>query len=392
MTSAATVSVVQSHFAASVAASNRFFEAEAPRIALCCAQLADRFAAGGTLWVIGQGAQASDAHHVSVEFVHPILVGKRALPAVSLASHPVPPAARLRALTRPHDVLLLLSDGGITAEAAACVAAARDRGLLIVAVTTSVGTPRDAADFSFVVHSGHPLIVQEVTETLYHVLWELVHVFLDAIDAERPSFLGPSPAARDDLVAHVVESTRQKGRDIAALRDDVVARCETDILQAADALAARCRRSGRLLTCGNGGSATDAQDAVIDAVVPAIDGWRHIPALALTDDVGIITAIANDVGVEHVFARQMAAFGRAEDVALMFSTSGASRNILAALRAAKARGLLTIAMTGGDGGALAQSSDVDFCFTAPSDQLPRIQEAHATIWHALLIATQERLR
>ena len=113
--------------------------------------------------------------------------------------------------------------------------------------------------------------------------------------------------------------------------------------------------------------------------------------MALTNDIGVMTAIANDVGFDHVFERQIAAFAGANDAAVAFSTSGASRNLIRAMTEARGRGLLTIAMSGGDGGALARSTDVDFCFTAPSEHLPRIQEAHATTWHALLAAAQEAL-
>ena len=105
-----------------------------------------------------------------------------------------------------------------------------------------------------------------------------------------------------------------------------------------------------------------------------------------------MTAIGNDVGFDHVFSRQVIAFGGANDVALGFSTSGASRNVVAAMIEARSRGLLTIAMSGGDGGELARSAAVDYCFTAPGDHLPRIQEAHATTWHALLSVVQEELR
>jgi D-sedoheptulose 7-phosphate isomerase len=394
MTTAATASIVQAHFAASIAASNRFFDAEAGGIARCCRRMAERFAAGGTLFVAGEGAQASDAQHVSVEFVHPILVGKRALPAVALtAADGSPPSVALPVLARGDDILLVLAAGDLSPASLEALAHARQAGLLTV-VVSGAPVPDDAADLAFAVGGGNPLIVQEVAETAYHVLWELVHVFLDRGDADLASFLAPARGREsdEDLLAAVVASTREKACDIAALRQAVCERSEAALADASVRLAAHLSRGGRLLTFGNGGSATDAVDAAIDAVDPPIAGWRAMPALALTADMGVITAIANDVGVEHVFARQIAAFGRAGDVALAFSTSGGSRNLLAAMAAARTRGLLTLAMSGGDGGALARSGDVDICITAPSEQLPRIQEAHATAWHALLTAAQERWR
>jgi D-sedoheptulose 7-phosphate isomerase len=187
-------------------------------------------------------------------------------------------------------------------------------------------------------------------------------------------------------------STVEKARDICALRATVQNQCGTHILAAGRAVADRIRSNGKLLAFGNGGSATDAQDVAADCLWPALPGWQRVPAMALTNDASVVTAIGNDVGFDHVFSRQIIAFGRPGDVAIGFSTSGASRNVMAALAEAKARGLLTIAMSGGDGGALSRSPVVDFCFTAPSEHLPRIQEAHATIWHALLSVVQEDRR
>jgi D-sedoheptulose 7-phosphate isomerase len=151
------------------------------------------------------------------------------------------------------------------------------------------------------------------------------------------------------------------------------------------------QQRGRLLAFGNGGSATDAQDAAVDCLAPPVAGWQSIPAIALINDIGVVSAVGNDVGFDHVFSRQVIALGRAADIALGFSTSGASRNVLAAMNEAKARGLLTIAMSGGDGGALARSPAVDICVVAPTEYIPRIQEAHATAWHALLTVAQEAL-
>jgi D-sedoheptulose 7-phosphate isomerase len=196
----------------------------------------------------------------------------------------------------------------------------------------------------------------------------------------------------NDLLAEVQVSTLQKARDVCALRTAMQATYGARLAEAGRAVADRVRRQGRLLAFGNGGSATDAQDAAADCLVPPNRGWQRFPALALTNDVGVVTAIGNDVGFDHVFSRQVIAFGGTNDIALGFSTSGASRNVVAAMIEAKSRGLLTIAMSGGNGGELARSVAVDYCFTAPGDHVPRIQEAHATTWHALLSVVQEELR
>ena len=209
-----------------------------------------------------------------------------------------------------------------------------------------------------------------------------------------PFLFGPdvnSTGAMADTLREVQASTRRKSQDIIDLRQRVVAASARQIAEAAAALTDRLRRGGKLLAFGNGGSATDAEDLAVDCTCPPVEQWRPLSALALTSDVGIVTAVANDVGFDHVFARQVTAFGRRDDVAVGFSTSGMSRNVIAAMAEAKSRGMLTIGFSGGGGGALARSVDVDVCFTVPADYTPRIQEAHATIWHALLTGVQGAL-
>jgi D-sedoheptulose 7-phosphate isomerase len=139
-----------------------------------------------------------------------------------------------------------------------------------------------------------------------------------------------------------------------------------------------------LLAFGNGGSATDAQDLVSELTHPPFSDCSPLPALALTNDIAVITAIGNDIGFENVFARQIIAFGRSGDIAFGISTSGNSSNMLLAFEQAKKQGLLTIALTGYDGGKTAKSPAVDVCIISPGDHIPRIQEAQATVYHALL--------
>jgi D-sedoheptulose 7-phosphate isomerase len=141
---------------------------------------------------------------------------------------------------------------------------------------------------------------------------------------------------------------------------------------------------GRVLALGNGGSATDAMDAVADLRHPPQGtGWPARRALDLTEDPAILTAIANDVGVEAVFARQVIAHGRPGDVLLAISTSGGSANVLTALAEARRRGLLTLALVGYDGGRIAAEGLADHVIVARSEHIPRIQEAQATVLHAL---------
>ena len=187
-------------------------------------------------------------------------------------------------------------------------------------------------------------------------------------------FLGAEETDLATVLADVEASTLRKGEDVIALRGridlDAVADC-------AAAVRARLERGGRLISFGNGGSSTDAQDVARDCLAL---GW---PAVALTNDVATITAVGNDVGYENVFSRQLIAVARAGDVAVAISTSGSSPNVVAALEEAHRRGLLTVAITGYDGGRLRELPWLDHLFVVPSDYVPRLQEAHATIYHLL---------
>ena len=199
-------------------------------------------------------------------------------------------------------------------------------------------------------------------------------------------------AGMDALLAEVRASTLQKCRDVVTLRRQLADEYLDRLVDAAAAMAAAFARGGKLLAFGNGGSATDAQDAAADCLAPPVAGWRPLPALALVNDVAVLTAVANDVGFEHVYARQVIAFGEPADIALGISTSGSSPSVVAGLAEARRRGLLTLAFAGYDGGAVARAGVADFCVVARSEHIPRIQEGQATVWHALLEMVQETLR
>lgn len=193
------------------------------------------------------------------------------------------------------------------------------------------------------------------------------------------------------LLESVRSSTLAKCAEVIAIRSELIAEYEEQLGQAAVAMAARFIGGGKLLAFGNGGSATDADDAALDCLVPPFTGWRALPALSLSADSATMSAVANDVGLEQVFARQLGAIGEAGDIALGISTSGNSGNVVAALADANRRGMLTVAFAGYDGGAIARSNTVDFCFVARREFVPRIQEGHATLWHALLELVQHAL-
>ena len=153
-------------------------------------------------------------------------------------------------------------------------------------------------------------------------------------------------------------------------------------------MAASFAAGGRLFTFGNGGSSTDA--ASIASLFTRPPWGVALPARCLVEDTAVITALANDIGFDLVFARQLIAHGGAGDVALGLSTSGGSRNVLVAFAEARRRGMTTIGLAGYDGGEMATSPDVEHCFVVRSESVHRIQESQAALGFALWTAVQER--
>ena len=184
------------------------------------------------------------------------------------------------------------------------------------------------------------------------------------------------------VLSQVRASTVAKAAEITELRR-VIAGQDSDRLAAAAAeAAARFAAGGRLLAFGNGGSATDAQQLATLFLNPG-SGARPLPAFALANDTSVITALCNDIGVEVLFARQLAAIGTSSDIAVGLSTSGNSENLVRAFEEAGRRGMLTIGLAGYDGGKMAELDSIDYLFVAPSDSVHRIQEAQTTVYHVL---------
>lgn len=370
---------------------DRFVAREAMPLAGACREMAARFLNGGRLFAFGRGPYATDAMHVSVEFIHPVIVGKRALPALDVS---MSPDAWVESLVGEPDMAIGFGppegDDGV----ARALRSAKRRGAMTIA------WPGDsaAAEYAVAAPSADPHVHQELFELLGHTMYESVHVFLehlsrhDAVPAAQVEsgvdfnflypFLDSQAPSEESTLDEVAASIRMKGRDANRLREEVAShQCER-IAQAAAEIRERLDRGGRILAFGNGGSATDATDFALDCVMPE-NGWAAIPALSLAVEPAVITATANDVGVDVVFVRQLIAQSRACDVAMAFSTSGGSANVVAALIEARKRGLLTIALLGYDGGEIARRGLADFPLIVECDYVPRIQEAQGTMYHVL---------
>jgi D-sedoheptulose 7-phosphate isomerase len=149
------------------------------------------------------------------------------------------------------------------------------------------------------------------------------------------------------------------------------------------------KAGGKVLVFGNGGSAADAQHTAAELVGRLARDRAAIAAIALSTDTSILTAVANDYGYERVFARQIEALGRGGDVALAISTSGASANVLAGVAAARAAGLVVVALSGRDGGPLGAAADIHV--NVPEQDTARVQEVHRTLLHVLCELVEEEL-
>jgi D-sedoheptulose 7-phosphate isomerase len=154
----------------------------------------------------------------------------------------------------------------------------------------------------------------------------------------------------------------------------------------AEAVISTLKAGGKVLLCGNGGSAADSQHLAAEFAIRFEKKRRALPAIALTTDTSALTAAGNDYGFEQIFARQIEALGRRGDLLIAFTTSGTSPNILAALRAARAGGLITACLTGRDGGTVAKERLADHFLVVPAEETARIQEIHIFLGHLICAA------
>jgi len=356
-----------------------FFSREALRLAEACREMSERFLQGGRLLAFGRGPYATDAQHVSVEFVHPVIVGKRALPALDLSILFSP---WLQTILRREDIVMGFGPPDGDPEVWASLQEARAHGAMTFAL------PGEEGSYALNAMTEDPFMHQEMIEMLYHTLWETVHVFFEHRELGHDvgqseflyPFLGKNKQATDGLVSEVANSILMKVHDDTKLRKNVADEQSEQISNTAQAIYGCVQRGGKLILFGNGGSATDANDWAIDCVLPPA-GYRSIPAVSLSLEPANITAVANDIGTEAIFLRQLIAQAQPDDIAIGISTSGGSRNIIMALEEARKRNLLTVALLGYDGGEIQRRGLADYPLVVHCDYIPRIQEVQASIYH-----------
>jgi D-sedoheptulose 7-phosphate isomerase len=285
-------------------------------------------------------------------------------------------------MVRPEDIAMGFGPPEGDPEVERALAAAHAKGAMTFAL------PGEEGDYAVAAPTEDPFIHQELIEILYHTLWETVHVFFEHRELGQEvgeagflyPFLGRAKQDTRAVVEQVAASIAAKAQDVERLREETAEGEAPRIAAAVLAIRERLARGGKLILFGNGGSATDANDWALDCVLAK----DPIPAVSLAIEPANLSAIANDVGVEVIFLRQLVAQAGPEDIAAGISTSGGSKNVIAALDEARKRGLLTVALLGYDGGEMVRRNLVDFPLVVRSDSIPRIQEVQASVYHVML--------
>lgn len=204
----------------------------------------------------------------------------------------------------------------------------------------------------------------------------------DKLNALYP-FLSAGKADADSQQQALAESVRRKSGDSIAVKQAFFERNADALIAAAHGVADSYRQQGRLFAMGNGGSSCDATHLCVEFQHPVTAGRPALPAFNLGMDTAMLTAVGNDVGIEHVFVRQLEAHGQPGDVLVAFSTSGNSDNLLAGLRKGRELGMCTLGLAGGDGGKMRSSGLLDHCLWVQSDSIHRVQETHVACYHIL---------
>lgn len=199
-------------------------------------------------------------------------------------------------------------------------------------------------------------------------------------------FLHEDDRKPQELMEELRFSLMEKARESIEVKSRFFEENKDRILEASLAIAKAFHRGKKMLVCGNGGSATDAQHVAVEFMHPITVGRKALPAICLSNDMAMVTGVANDVGFSDVFTRQIIALGQEGDVLLGISTSGNSENLIHAFETARRMNLTTIGFAGNDGGRMSELLDnglLNFCLTAPTSSIHRIQETHVALYHIM---------
>src|SRR3984885_6788209 len=227
-----------------------FFSQQARALAIACREMSERFLSGGRLLAFGRGSYSTDAQHVSVEFVHPVIVGKRALPALDLSALIRP---WLEVILRPEDIVMGFGPPEGDTEVWTALESAHARGAMTFAL------PGHSGSYALKSATEDPFIHQEMIEIFYHTLWETVHVFLEHRELGHEvgqseflyPFLGQKKQEMSDIVADVASSIRMKVQDDTSLRTQLAKEQAEQIGSTARAIHERLSRAGKLILFGN---------------------------------------------------------------------------------------------------------------------------------------------
>jgi D-sedoheptulose 7-phosphate isomerase len=208
-------------------------------------------------------------------------------------------------------------------------------------------------------------------------------------------FLHEEQKRPEELTEQLTFSLLEKARESASVKARFFEENKESIIAASLDLARAFHRGRKLLVCGNGGSATDAQHVAVEFMHPITVGRKALPAICLNNDMAMVTAVANDVGFDDVFSRQLIALANEGDVLLGISTSGNSENLMHAFATARQLKLVTVGFAGDDGGKMDQMRSrglLDYCLTVPTSSIHRIQETHVALYHIVWDLVHEFLQ
>jgi D-sedoheptulose 7-phosphate isomerase len=199
-------------------------------------------------------------------------------------------------------------------------------------------------------------------------------------------FLHKDAKDPQELMPDLRFSLLEKARESVEVKTAFFEENKDTILAASLEMAKAFHRGRKMLVCGNGGSSTDAQHVAVEFMHPVIVGRKALPAICLTNDMAMVTAVANDVGFDDIFSRQIIALGQEGDVLLAISTSGNSENLGHAFATARKMKLVSMGFAGGDGGKMCQLHDeglLNYCLTVPTSSIHRVQETHVALYHIM---------